>query len=255
MRIALTGVVIGLAAAAPASQPRYGLPPGAVLVEERPLPGKARPDRALVLWMLHPEKHPRLDPSEPYTCPEYTRGSYYSGRTRVSLVDTRGRMVINTLKIVSGEDTADTFDVPYRLRGDYSPYPVPRRDANGEGTPRLMDLKDYNGDGKALEFAIFDGSCCMCMETALIGYEPADDRVVWYAIDLTLIYRSTTRHVSRWGDHLFAHKPLRPGYWKYEMDYTGRGGSLNRFEVRYNRVKKRFEGTVVSEDGQDRDTE
>ena len=40
-------------------------------------------------------------------------------------------------------------------------------------------------------------------------------------------------------------KPLRSGYWKYEIDYRGRAGSLDKWEVRYNPAKERFEGKLI----------
>src|SRR6266849_7706903 len=74
----------------------YGLPTDALIVETQPI----KSDRILILWILRPTKHPReLEPDEPYTCPEETRGSYYTGRTRVSLVDTKSRRIINTVMI------------------------------------------------------------------------------------------------------------------------------------------------------------
>ena len=52
-------------------------------------------------------------------------------------------------------------------------------------------------------------------------------------------------HVVYWADYLFNTKPLQPGYWKYEVDYTGRGGTLDSWEVRYNPAKEQFEGKRV----------
>jgi hypothetical protein len=44
---------------------------------------------------------------------------------------------------------------------------------------------------------------------------------------------------------LFSGKPKSAGYWKYEIDYSGRGGLLAKYEIRYNRRAERFEGKVV----------
>ena len=44
---------------------------------------------------------------------------------------------------------------------------------------------------------------------------------------------------------LFCKKPLRPGFWKYEIDYRGRAGSLDKWEVRYNAARERFEGKLI----------
>jgi hypothetical protein len=38
------------------------------------------------------------------------------------------------------------------------------------GKPKIMLLKDYNGDGEALEFALFDAWTCSDLVTTLIGY-------------------------------------------------------------------------------------
>ena len=78
------------------------LPSGAVIIEEQPLGSENHPDRALILWMVNPAKNPsdaQKDPEEPYTCPDETRGSCYSGPTRVSLINTTTQTVINTIEI------------------------------------------------------------------------------------------------------------------------------------------------------------
>ena len=92
----------------------WDLPPGAKVLEERPVPSKAHPNRGLVLWMQEPTDNPRdTDPDEPYTCPEKTRGSYWSGPAFVSLVDLKVRKVLDTLAIDSG--AWDAVDLPYKI--------------------------------------------------------------------------------------------------------------------------------------------
>src|SRR5262249_10018370 len=106
------------------------LPSGAVIIEEQPLKSESRPDRALILWMVNPTKNPsdaQNDPEALYMCPDETRGSYYSGPTRVSLINTTTRTVINTIEIKEGyfqgveglEDKADSFAIPYAIRRGY----------------------------------------------------------------------------------------------------------------------------------------
>src|SRR5262245_52844994 len=74
------------------------LPSGAVIIEEQALESENHPDRALILWMQNPTRNPpritQEDPDELYTCPDRTRGSCYSGPTRVSLLNTTTRTVI-----------------------------------------------------------------------------------------------------------------------------------------------------------------
>src|SRR5664279_4927175 len=104
---------------------------GAIIIETQPL----TPQRSLILWMVRPTKNPRDTPDDPYTCPEYTRGSYSSGPTRVSLVDLQTHKVINTVKISSESgDGADEFDIPYSIRPDFY-YHVEGAAKETEGKP------------------------------------------------------------------------------------------------------------------------
>src|SRR5262245_30711763 len=169
---------------------KFELPSGAVIIEEQPLESENHPDRALILWMVNPTKNPsdaQKDPEEPYMCPDETRGSCYSGPTRVSLLNTTTRAIINTIEIKDGhfegvtglEDKADSFDIPYAIRKGYyyhtdSDAQEGREDGEGpavqgeEIKASVMWLKDYNGDGKAQEFALFDAAYCMGLLTTLI---------------------------------------------------------------------------------------
>src|SRR5438270_14016782 len=88
-----------------------GLPRGAQIIEMHAVPGRA--NRALVLWMLRPVKHPLGYGPDEYTCPDSTRGSYYRGPTRISLIDSLSQRIINTVSI-SGDE--DSFDVPYKIK-------------------------------------------------------------------------------------------------------------------------------------------
>jgi hypothetical protein len=251
MRVTLSAFILllalgGVAASAQTRRPPSGLPAGALVVETRKLEIGGAKGRELVLWMLSPKKNPfRGSDDEIYTCPDQTRGSHYTGPTRVSLVDTASRRVINTVKVVEEyDDGADEFDVPYSIRpgGFYHVEGVPEGKA---GTPQIMWLLDYNGDGRALEFALFDAQACMGLETALFGYSETQDKVIQYPVVLeaTADGKKTTQ-VLDWVDYLFSRAPVAPGRWEYEVDYRGRAGTLDRYKVRYNQRAERFEGTV-----------
>jgi hypothetical protein len=221
---------------------------GAIIIETQPV----MPNRSLILWMVRPTKHPRDTPADPYTCPEYTRGSYYSGATRVSLVDPQTRRVINTVKISQepGEG-ADEFDIPYHIRSDHY-YHVGGVPKETEGKPTIMWLRDYNGDGKAWEFALFDAQACMGLATTLIGYSERQDKVIQYQTHL-VVNDSKGRHSTTteyWTDYLFSEKPTSPGSWKYEIDYRGRGGSLDKYKIHYDKQAERFEGNRVQTGGE-----
>jgi hypothetical protein len=219
----------------------FGLPSDAVILETKTVAS----DRSMVLWMLHPKKVPRDTPDEPYTCPEETRGSYYSGPTRVSLMNTKTRNVINTVIIKpEGSGAEDEFDLPYQIRvGSY--YKVFDGTVGLEGKPDLMWLGDYNGDGRALEFALFDAVACMGLQTSLIGFSESQDKVVQYPIRLIVVEGNKRRIANlRWIDYQFSKPANKPGYWKYEIDYRGRGGTLDKYEIRYDKRRERFEGRV-----------
>ena len=140
-----------VAKARKAEGPIVGLPAGTVLVQIEPLPSSAHSNRMLALWMLNPQKHSRFE-GEVYTCPERTRGNYYSGPTRVSLVNTVSGEMINTVGVTirpvteSGgkreEREEDSLDIPYLIRRDRYRVDAPGR--GGEGKPTIINLSDYN---------------------------------------------------------------------------------------------------------------
>jgi hypothetical protein len=239
--------LFAFSALAASNNEEYPLPKGAMVIETQPV----APNRALLLWMLNPTKHPRETPDEPYTCPDYTRGSYYTGATRVSLVDTKTHRVINTVKILSDDDGGDEVDLPYNIRGDHY-YHVEGAAKETEGKPAIMWLQDYNGDGKALEFALFNAEACMGLSTTLIGYSERQDKVIQYQTRLSIKDSKGKRSskTQHWVDYLFSKKPVSPGLWKYEIDYRGRAGELDRYEVHYDKQSERFEGTLVETGGE-----
>jgi len=244
----LIGCLIVFAATSRAQSNLPGLPADAVILERRKLLPPVRANREIVLWMVKPSKNPNnYGPDDIYTCPDQSRGSYYSGPTRVSLVDPGTNSIINTLKISEADE--ENFDLPYAIRKGY--YYRVDSVKRGEAKPTIIWLRDYNGDGKALEFAFFDAVACMGLQTTLIGYSPKQDRVIQYPIKLEVIEgKKRSSRTSLWADYLFNQKPRRPGYWKYEIDYRGRAGSLDKWEVRYNAAQERFEGTLTVTEGE-----
>jgi hypothetical protein len=253
MRTALNVVVVLLlltsGAQAQGRRKPYRPPAGGRVIEVRDLGLKGGKGRALVLWMHRPKKYPRGS-DEFYTCPEETRGSFYRGPARVSLVDTKTGRVVNTLKI--GQEYAhgeDEFDIPYRIRGTY--YHVPGVAPGREGRPTILHLTDFNGDCRAHEFALFDAQACMGLETALFGYSAKQDRVIQYPVRLETEYKGEkTTESLKWVDYLFAKGPASDGFRRYDVDYRGRNGTLDSYVVSYNAEAERFEGTVRRVSGQ-----
>jgi hypothetical protein len=97
----------------------------------------------------------------------------------------------------------------------------------------LLWLRDYDGDGQAAEFALFDAVTCSLLFTTLIGYSQQLDRVIQYEIRGS--WRSPggkwERSASSWAIGLFATPPRRPGYWRYAWDAPGANHS--EYEVWY----------------------
>jgi hypothetical protein len=178
-----------------------GLPPGALIVETGKLPIRKR---TLVLWMLNPKRNPNgYKPDDIYTCPDQSRGSYYSGPTRVSLINSATNSVINTLIVKEDEDS---FDLPYAIRRGYY-YRVDAPTRKGvEAKPTIIWLKDYNGDGKAFEFALFEAEACMGLQTTLIGYSEKQDRVIQYPVSLEVTKARNIQTGSRRGPITFSAK-------------------------------------------------
>lgn len=234
----------------------HGLPAGALIVETRKLPSRQHANRWLVLWMKNPKKVPSdYGSEEVIPCPYQTRGSYYSGPTRVSLVNAATNAIINTVKIegdsISGQGDEGALDVPYAIRKGYYYHVAAQVKRTVEAKPTIMWLRDYNGDGKALEFALFDAPACMGLQTTLIGYSEKQDRVINYRVSVDVVEETKQSHRNLfWVDYLFAKEAIRPGYWNYEVDYTGRGGTMDTWQVRYNPAQERFEGKVLVKPGE-----
>jgi hypothetical protein len=225
------------------------LPVGSMILETKVLPAPAKQQRALVLWMEHAEKHPRgLEPlpegekPEAYTCPDETRGSFYRGPTRASLINTAAYSVINTveIKVPLIRGWRDEFDIPYWIRPTHYRVDPPLR--AGEGKPVILDLKDYNGDGQALEFGIFDAQSCAVVETQLVGYSVRQDRVIQFPIHLKGDWHNAVDPTLLWLDRLLLKKPVAPRFWKYSIFYNS--GDTGSFEIRYDYATESFVGKV-----------
>ncbi|MBL0158227.1 MAG: hypothetical protein IPP47_14150 [Bryobacterales bacterium] len=207
--------------------------------------------------MLSPQKHDRGELSEEnsYSCPEWTLGSFYRGPTRLSLVDTKAKRVINTIELRSTLTEADSFDLPYRILADFY-YQVPGREKGQEGKPALLALRDLNGDGLPLETAFFEAEACMGLATTLAGYSPRRDRVMQYEVQLRVRQKKVVpgrgvvdageaaTRTGYWIDYLFAKHPKRPGRWSFQIEYRGRGGTLDSYVVHYDPARERFFGTL-----------
>lgn len=220
------------------------LPAGATVVEIASLASAGIEHRTLVLWMTHATRNPVDLLDGTYTCPDQTRGSYWRGTAFVSVVDESARRVLRTTAL-RGDDSADV-DLPYRIRPGlyYRTHGAP--DANGEAVAVVMHLVDATGDGRRLEFVLYDAVGCMPIMTSLVGYEPATDEVVQYQVQVTVDDGGRKSvETGEWWDYLFVKKPVAPGHWRYTIDYSGRGGSVDSYDLQYDAPRRMFVGTAA----------
>ena len=225
------------------------LPAGARVVETRRLPAAVRPHRTLVLWMLSPsDSGCSNDPNEPYaqSGPGVTRGCHLTGPTRLSLFADDEAAVRDTVAIADPYEGSDTFDIPYMLeRG--GPYRVAR---GPFGKPTLLALRDYNGDGRALEVAMFAAESSSDLLTTVLGYSEKRDRLVQYVFHVAVSdpNGNARTYDSAWVERLFwfQNGPRRPARWKYVADYPG--GPREEYDVRYNPELERFD-VVLKQQG------
>jgi hypothetical protein len=226
---------------------RAGLPGDARVIEVAQLDATPHPNRALVLWMIAPEEIPFYgEPDEPYTCPDETEGSHYRGPTRVSLLDTARHRILNTVAIEDPVLGDDGLSIPYRIRpGFYYAVQEPL-DEKREGRATILSLVDLNGDGKPHELVLYLKLNCAVVWTTLVGYSETRDQVLQYPVILTTENGDKhARETVDWVDGLFAETPARPGRWEYDLDFTGRGGCLDRYEVDYDPAHETFTGRKV----------
>jgi len=237
-------VVMGVTLVSHQGVAAQALPRGAVIIEQRMLP--AEPNRALVLWMINPERSAPIPEDDAYTCPDETRGNAYSGPTRVSLLNVSKNRIINTIEIRDPHFPGkDRFDLPFEIRSGYY-YLVHSADSKKARKPTILNFQDLNGDGDAAEFVLYDAPFCMGLQTTLIGYSRQHDRVIQYPLEIEF-RRGKERWTEKsvWLEYIFAEKPTAPGHFSFTVDYRGRGGSLVSYEVSYDQSLERFRGTCA----------
>jgi hypothetical protein len=212
------------------------LPPGAQIIEQADLPAAAGKPRAFVLWMDKPQRHPRESSTE-YSCPEQTTGNYFSGPTRVSLIDLKHGVLLNTVKVLSGGglqpdsvEGKDSFSIPYLIARFC--YQVPHLDAAQQGKPRILSLVDYKGDGVPAEFVLYDTTeeICGIVNTTLFGYSVRSDKVLQYPIESS--DEKGQSSVGLWVNQVFAEKQSAPGHWDFTWSF-GHGSETEFHESVY----------------------
>lgn len=222
------------------------LPAGAKIIEAADVTAIAGRPRTMVLWMANPTKR---DGGSEYCGTAVDGKVLFEGPTRLSLIDTAGRKLINTVRILGrgtdGVGTADSFSIPFLVSNDY--YHVPQPDESGWGIPEILHLQDLTGDGIPAEFVVFMYDACGIVSTSVLGYAPDSDRVLQYPVEVA---DSDGSHVEIWVEQIFATRQTSPGHWKFSWR-PGHGTDYVLHEdVSFDRTRKMFvERQTVSPPG------
>lgn len=215
------------------------LPKDARVIETANVPLNAGKKRELVLWMQKPFRvFAMWDRAG-----DYLYGDHWVGRAFVSLVDPARMKLINTIEVLSNYARAqDGFFVPFRTH-NYS-YFVPKPDAEGLGTPWLLNLQDFTGEGVAGQFALYDHVVSGISTGTVLGYSQKADRAVQYSIERTS--GQFLPVVSLWAEQVFSSKPERAGQWRFTWEAGHGDFSWTDVEIHFDPIVQKFIERVAS---------
>ncbi len=243
------------------------LPANARIIDVKAF-GTPRGMRTIVAWMTGLEVH--LDPGDdPYCCTYVTMGKgYFSGSLHFSLVSNVQNKIINTIRIYSAGTWQRDDTVHYSEECVNYPFSIanPRyRDeiagliyhARGgtdtrDGEADIMDLQDLNADGKKYEFGLFIQGSCVGKSSTLIGYNEKEDILKWYQWHVDWKETglngkdSAYSSIEQWINEAMICPFEKDGTKNYEYDYRGRGGSVMRYYLRYNKATDTYSGLIDS---------
>jgi len=106
--------------------------------------------------------------------------------TRLSLIDVASATLVNTVEIRQfyddPNDREHSFVFPFFGPEDW--YYVPTPNANHEGKPRVLNLRNLTGEGAAGQFPVFEYAACGVARSSVFGYSPKSDHVVQYPVEI-----------------------------------------------------------------------
>lgn len=247
------------------------LPHDAKIIEVAYLADRGIPNRAIVLWMTSFKMS--IEIGDLYTCPQVTSGTYsLGGIPHFSLIDVSAMKILNTetftecLETETTDSASKTITRTQELNGTQIPMvianPKYRDEVGGlsyhaiggndsiDGMAQVLYLDDYNGDGKRLEWALYNQFGCAMKASTLMGYSPRRDSIIRYPIQYRVYEtvqpsnRDTTfMDTNYWADHEFCYRiDPKSNTLKFVMDYRGRGGERTLHELHYDKDKEIFYG-------------
>jgi hypothetical protein len=248
---------------------QYKFPENSKIIEFKGLYSYGIKDRAIVYWIENPRV--TIQCESDYDCSLSLIGhGQYGGLIKFSLLDTKIKKIINTIDFYYEEfysnpdgkiihQKYETMTIPFVSPTHKTQMAMESRvefkvrggDQRNEGYTEILDIHDYNGDGKKLEFAIFypGSGGCMGTESTLIGYSQKQDRLIWYplyikSIDLDEKHNiQTNQSKYYWLGYTFTHKFINKKL-VYQIDYRGREGSLEKFNLIYDDLNECFTGSA-----------
>ena len=244
------------------------LPYKSKIIEFKSLSDRGMPDRAIIYWIENPRVFIScLEEDEYYDCGNSMIGlGQYFGKIKFSLINTNDSTIINTLDLSNidrhisenGElfkETQECMETPFCSPNKSNIHALCSRimynviggDSISEGLSEILYLDDYNGDGDALEFAIYLSGDCMTCESALFGYSKKQDRLIKFEFDIKQIANDSAGNEiiynisPDWLGYTFSMK-FKNKKLKYQIDYRGRGGCLDKFDLEYDSEHEIFRG-------------
>ena len=234
------------------------LPDSAMVIDEKTFQ-TSKGKRTIVAWMTDALIHLHTYEYSVYEgCPAVTSGNgYFTGRLHFTLVNTQTRQKMNTLDIKpSGYTDTLCLGYPFCIANpknsdaDRLVYSATGGTKNTDGFADIIHLFDFNRDGKAYEFALFEAEDCATMLSTLISYNEAQDRLIWHEWDLTVKYQDkdykdvTEQQKTYWMDHTMRTTFGKDGTLNYYISYMGRGGDLDKYYLKFDKNTDTYSGIL-----------
>lgn len=152
----------------------FGFPENCIFYEYSEL--KSTPLRAIALVIEKPKF--TIDLDDVYSCPsEITGHGFVCGKAYFVLLDPKSRQTLDTCPSIVYQVLAPPAcrEFPFSICKGYS------YQSNGspekEGLAQILAFQDFDRDGLATEFPIFEHGACGFKLTAIIGYNPKADKI------------------------------------------------------------------------------
>ena len=250
---------------------KYNFPKHSKIIEYKKLEDYGVNDRAIVYWIFEPRVNIYCE--DDYDCSSSMLGhGQYKGQIKFSLLDTKENILLNTVSLYNVDDVYfddslkethrdvyNYFELPFAspnkkselALGSRIMYKVDGGNKNKEGLTEVLNFDDFNGDGKKLEFALYrtGDAGCMGTESALIGYSTLQDSLILYPIKITYYEKNEQKQIVKtpntqyWLGYTFTMK-FKNYKLEYQIDYRGRGGCLEKYNLVFDDKEECFKGTV-----------